>query len=237
MSGRGEAPTIGREGRGDRFPDSSEDFASSGRIDRDGDRTDRTDRRDIFDEPEDPYSLRSDFSGTDRDRSLRDPLADDAETEGRRGLGRSDRAFGRDESRLPEEEKPVEEERKAPRPKPVPAPKPRVHKPYQSAPLDYFDCRDVEPDSSAEEVENTKQTILETLEAFKVTDSTIASVTYGPTVTRYNVVIPRNISARKVVALDQEIAMNLYASKGVNIYPNFEDGAVSIDSSCSSAVC
>ena len=229
MTDRGEDPTVGGEGRGDRFPDSSEAFGVSGRIDRDGDRTDRTDRRDIFDEPEDPYSLRSDFSGTDRDRTLRDPLADDAETEGRRGLGRPDRAFGRDESRLPEEEKPVEEERKAPRPKPVPAPKPRVHKPYQSAPLDYFDCRDVEPDSSAEEVENTKQTILETLEAFKVTDSTIASVTYGPTVTRYNVVIPRNISARKVVALDQEIAMNLYASRGVNIYPNFEDGAVSIE--------
>lgn len=89
-----------------------------------------------------------------------------------------------------------------------------MHKPYQPAPLDYFDCRDVEPDSNAEEVENNKMTILETLDAFKVTDATIASVTYGPTVTRYNVVIPRNISAKKVVALDQEIAMSLYASKG-----------------------
>lgn len=116
-----------------------------------------------------------------------------------------------------------------PVPPPAPKPRPRVHKPYRPAPLDYFDCRDVEPDSNAEEVENNKHTILETLDAFKVTDATIASVTYGPTVTRYNVVIPRNISAKKVVSLDQEIAMSLYAAKGVNIYPNFEDGAVSIE--------
>lgn len=114
-------------------------------------------------------------------------------------------------------------------PKPVEPPKPRVIRPYRAAPLDFFNCQDVIPDSNAQEVEENKRTILDTLEAFKVTDATIASVTYGPTVTRYNVAIPRNISPKKVVSLDQEIAMNLYAANGVNIYPNFEDGAVSIE--------
>lgn len=184
------------------------------------------DRKNIFDEEDDPYSLRSDFVEPDRGRESvsRASLTDD-DSAGRRGeaFGRSDGLFGREENR----EEPAPREKK---PEPPPAPKKRrVNVPYQTAPLDYFDCRDVEPDASSEEVENTKQTILETLEAFKVSDATIGSVTYGPTVTRYNVVIPRNISARKVVSLDQEIAMNLYASKGVNIYPNFEDGAVSIE--------
>lgn len=184
-----------------------------------------SDKRDIFDEAEDSYSIRSEFTDPFRSREeeeLPPARASRAEIDGN-SRERKEGLFGAERGESPAFE---EAPKSAPSPK---TPKPRVRKPYQPAPLDYFDCRDVEPDSNAEEVENTKQTIIETLEAFKVNDSTIASVTYGPTVTRYNVVIPRNISARKVVALDQEIAMNLYASKGVNIYPNFEDGAVSIE--------
>ena len=43
---------------------------------------------------------------------------------------------------------------------PVAPPKPRVIKPYVRVPLDDFDCRDVEPTSNAEEVEETKNTII-----------------------------------------------------------------------------
>ena len=153
----------------------------------------------------------------EREFSARDIFDDEDEIE------EEDELPIREESRVSVQPKPE------PTPEPPPPPKPRVHKPYCRVPLDYFDCRDVEPDANEGEVETNKRTIIETLEAFKVTDSTVASVTHGPTVTRYNVVIPRHISARKVVSLDQEIAMNLYAGKGVNIYPNFEDGAVSIE--------
>lgn len=111
---------------------------------------------------------------------------------------------------------------------PPPPPKPRVIRPYKRVPLDDFDCRDVEPTSNAEEVEETKENILATLEDFKVSGASIASVTFGPTVTRYNVTIPRNISPRKVVALDESLAINLRASD-VNVYPNYEDGVVSIE--------
>ncbi len=115
-----------------------------------------------------------------------------------------------------------------PAPAPPPPPKPRVIRPYKRVPLDDFDCRDVEPTSNADEVEETKENILATLEDFKVTGASIASVTFGPTVTRYNVTIPRNISPRKVVALDESLAINLRASD-VNVYPNYEDGVVSIE--------
>ena len=110
---------------------------------------------------------------------------------------------------------------------PVP-PKPRVIRPYVRVPIDDFDCRDVEPTQDPQAVEETKETIIATLEDFKVSGASIASVTFGPTVTRYNVTIPRNISPRKVVSLDQSIAISLRCS-GVNVYPNYEDGVVSIE--------
>jgi DNA segregation ATPase FtsK/SpoIIIE-like protein len=114
------------------------------------------------------------------------------------------------------------------KPAPPPPPKPRVIRPYVRVPLDDFDCRDIEPTSNLAEVEQTKANIIAILDDFKVTGASIASVTFGPTVTRYNVTIPRNVSPKKVVALDQEIALSLYSS-GVNIYPNYEDGVVSIE--------
>ncbi len=113
--------------------------------------------------------------------------------------------------------------------KPIPAPpKPRVIRPYVRISLDDLDCRDIEPMANQMEVEETKANILSTLEDFKITDASIASVTFGPTVTRYNVTIPRHIAPKKVVALDQSIAISLHSS-GVNVYPNYEDGVVSIE--------
>lgn len=112
-------------------------------------------------------------------------------------------------------------------PAPVPK-KPRVFRPYVRVPLDDFDCRDIAPTSNQMEVEETKENIISTLEDFKVTGASIASVTFGPTVTRYNVTLPRSISPKKVVALDQSIAISLHSS-GVNVYPNYEDGVVSIE--------
>ncbi len=178
---------------------------------------------DIFDErEEDPYTLRSDFGDTpDDDFSVRgETRFDEIETD----------RFGRGldvEGRLPAREEPIVPSAKPVEQPPAP-PKPRVIRPYVRVPLDDFDCRDVEPTQNHAEVEETKANIIATLEDFKVTGAAIASVTFGPTVTRYNVTIPRNISPKKVVALDQPIAISLHSS-GVNIYPNYEDGVVSIE--------
>ena len=106
--------------------------------------------------------------------------------------------------------------------------KPKIRKPYVRVPLHYFNCSDNLPDSDVMEVEDIKRRIIETLEDYNVSGGTIASVTFGPTVTRYNVVLPRGVSPRKVVSLEQEIAMGL-CREGVNVYPNVEDGAVSIE--------
>ena len=187
--------------------------------------------RDIFDEePEDreqvndAYSLRNDFTETrsfteERETSRRFEKEDAQPT---RTFERSERF-----ERVVEDSAPVVPVTPTPAEPPAP-PKPRIIRPYVRVPLDDFDCRDVEPTSNLAEVEETKANIIATLDDFKVTGASIASVTFGPTVTRYNVTIPRNISPRKVVALDQSIAISLH-SAGVNIYPNYEDGVVSIE--------
>ena len=179
---------------------------------------------------DDPYELTSDFSERNIDRSVAE-TRDDPEI-----LGGARMGFGR--------EIPLEETREAPvvptappiAPKAEKVPdipksepkKPRIIRPYVRVRLDDLDCRDVEPMANQEEVEETKATIIATLEDFKVTGASVGSVTFGPTVTRYNLVIPRNISPKKVVALDQSIAIGLHSS-GVNVYPNYDEGVVSIE--------
>ena len=202
-------------------------------------RVGRTDSRDIFDEPATDFTASRD--GRNTERSVGRAMPEDAAVS--RG-GRSDAdLFEREEDDEPmardrdferfarggEPSQPTKPDTQPRQVTPPAPPKPRVIRPYTSAPITFFDCSEVLPDANAAEVEQVKSTIIQTLDAFKVTDATIASVTYGPTVTRYNVAIPIHISPKKVVQLDQEIAMNLYAAAGVNIYPNFEDGAVSIE--------
>ncbi len=178
---------------------------------------------DIFDEPEDdPYKLRSEFG----ERTERD-IGREEDLHGSFGFGRDGTPASRD---IPEPPKAVEAvkppvQQKAEPPKQS---KPRVIRPYKRVPLDDFDCRDIEPTQNEEEIEETKQNIIAILEEFKVTGATIASVSFGPTVTRYNVALPRSVSPQKIVSLDQSIAMALRSS-GVNIYPNYEDGVVSIE--------
>ncbi len=178
---------------------------------------------------DEPYSLRSDYveprteeetRGFSTDTFQRDSVESIIETRGR----------DYDEEITPPEPSPAvmpKVTEVVPTPPPAP-PKPRVIRPYVRVPLDDFDCRDVQPTANDEEVEETKQNILATLAEFRVNGAEIASVTFGPTVTRYNVAIPRSISPKKVVALDQSIAISLHSS-GVNVYPNYEDGVVSIE--------
>lgn len=224
----------GREDRGDRgdrgertLPQSRDDF--TGREEylnesrdsfeiRDEDR--RRDGLHIFDErEEDPYTLRSEFEDTsDLERGRESS---------RGGFGFGNREETPVSREIPETPKSTELKRLPDPPAPQP-PKPRVIKPYKRVPLDDFDCRDIEPTQNEMEVEETKANIIAILEEFKVTGATVASVSFGPTVTRYNIALPRSVSPQKIVSLDQSIALGLRSS-GVNIYPNYEDGVVSIE--------
>lgn len=215
---------------GERYTLNETRFEGRGASSRDRAEESVMDNSRIFDE--DPYALRaeeterSSFSERnpreeftqrgERNDSYLERKSDFLEDRGGRNVDFSDRVTPVEKVEPPKAETP-------PEPK-----KPRVIRPYKRVPLDDFDCRDVEPTQNDEEVEQTKQDIIATLEEFKVVGATIASVTFGPTVTRYNVVLPRSVSPRKVVGLDQPIAISLRSS-GVSVYPNFEDGVVSIE--------
>jgi len=207
--------------RGRRLDENNDDRSSS----RDG--------LNLFDEEEseDPYTLRSDFDPPKTDRNT-DRMNDNFIPPTREARSEELPTIEElpDRGRVVEEMPPVMETRpiEPPKPTPPPPPKPRVIRPYVRVPLDDFDCRDNDPTSNPDEVEQTKQDIISTLEDFKVTGATIASVTFGPTVTRYNVTIPRGISPMKVVGLSESISISLHA-QGVNVYPNYEDGVVSIE--------
>ncbi len=112
---------------------------------------------------------------------------------------------------------------------PPPVEKPKYIRPYSAPPLNYFDCMEVRPDCSPEEVEGNKKMILATLDGFGIKDAVISSVTHGPTVTRYNVVTPINVSSKKIIGLADQFAVNLHAEHGVNVSFNYVDGATSIE--------
>ena len=183
------------------------------------------DALDIFDEEEDdPYSLRDTYEEPARGRL--DFIDEPAPLPERGRFEETER--GRFEEIEEEKEEPVVPPVLAkPTPPPLP-PKPRVIRPYVRMPIDDFDCRDVEPSQNPEQVEETKRNIIATLENFKVTGATIASVTFGPTVTRYNVAIPGYISPKKVFSLDDPLALCLHSPE-VSISPNYENGVVSIE--------
>ena len=68
----------------------------------------------------------------------------------------SDRRSDDFSDRRLEEEAPSVRQEPAEKPREPKPKKPRAHKPYQHVPLDYFDCRDVEPDASSEELRRNR---------------------------------------------------------------------------------
>lgn len=120
--------------------------------------------------------------------------------------------------------KPEEE----PTPLLISPPQGRTDSKYQRLPLEFLHCNDTLPTINEEEVEKTKETILCTLEDFRVAGADVVSVDFGPTSTRYNLSIPRTLPPKKIMALDQNLAIALRCY-GLRIYPNFETGLVCIE--------
>ncbi|MDE6273678.1 MAG: hypothetical protein K2L87_01355 [Clostridiales bacterium] len=120
--------------------------------------------------------------------------------------------------------------RSEPEPEPAPAPAPvrHVYREYVHPPVDLFRAYDDNITITQEEIEKNSAIIVETLAGFRV-DAEVVKVTCGSAVTRYDIDIPRNISVPSVVKRDKEIAMRLHARDGVNVYANWEHGAISIE--------
>lgn len=112
-------------------------------------------------------------------------------------------------------------------PKPKPRPKKNLRR-YVKPPFDCFLRYDDELSANPEEIRMNKEIIVGTLADFRI-DSEVMRVTSGPTVTRYDIDVPKGVQARKVAAYDEEIARQLRVTGGVSIYPNYESGFISIE--------
>ena len=111
---------------------------------------------------------------------------------------------------------------------PAPKPKRHIYRQYVAPDYSLFKNYNDAVMVPQEEIERNSAAIEETLAAFKV-DAKVVKVTCGATVTRYDLEIPGNISVNTVVKRDEEIAMRLHASDGVNVYANRANGTVSVD--------
>ncbi len=130
------------------------------------------------------------------------------------------------------ESAPAEPVRRAPAPEPPAqeAPRPKhIYARYNAPSLGFLrDYQGMGGALDADEVEQNKETIVETLSNLKI-PSEIVKVTQGPAVTRYDIDIPGNIPTGRVLSCDRELAMRLHAKDGVNIQTNYENGSISIE--------
>ncbi len=104
---------------------------------------------------------------------------------------------------------PFEPERKPPEPKEEPKPEKPDYSDYQYPPLDLLLKGKFEEDTNQEEEKNRNAEILvDTLAQFNVRVS-IKGVDRGPRITRYEIVPAKGIKVSKVMALYNDIALNL----------------------------
>ena len=102
---------------------------------------------------------------------------------------------------------------------------PRYNPPPLSLLHDYSNARA----DDAAEVQQNKETIVETLYNLLRIETQVVRVTQGPSVTRYDIEIPANVQTSRVLGCDRELAMRLRAKDGVNIQTNYENGSISIE--------
>ncbi len=107
-------------------------------------------------------------------------------------------------------------------------PKKHVYRPYVRPNLGLLRQYDDTISVPQEEIDRNSRIIIDTLAGFRV-DADVLNVVCGPSVTRYDINIPNNVSVGTVTKRSGEIAMRLHAANGVNMYANNEKGMISIE--------
>lgn len=102
-----------------------------------------------------------------------------------------------------------------------------VWKKYVRPSLDLLDNYPESSNVNTGEIEDNKQTIVETLARFKI-GSEVSNVTIGPAITRYDVIIEDKTKIKQSLNYRESIAMALM-KENVNAYLNYSKGALSIE--------
>ena len=91
-----------------------------------------------------------------------------------------------------------------------------INRHYYKPPLDLLESYSRPIDETSENHDERKQIIKDTLESFRISVEPQGHI-QGPTVTRYEIMMPPGISVKKVLAYDEDLRMRLSARAGVRI--------------------
>ena len=104
-----------------------------------------------------------------------------------------------------------------PTPEPKPEkPKPPINRKYFAPPLDLLETITPPVDAEKEDHEGRMEIIKQTLEDFRIS-VTPQSYVQGPSITRYEIMMPAGISVKKVLSYDDDLKMRLASRDGVRI--------------------
>lgn len=106
--------------------------------------------------------------------------------------------------------------------------KPYVPHSYTYPTLDSFDCQEPELIKNEEEIEEAKNTIIAVFADFKIKVLEIECVSFGYTVTKYKLKFDSNVSLKKVLNYDVDVAWRL-ARYSVYMYTNSDENCVYIE--------
>ncbi len=107
-----------------------------------------------------------------------------------------------------------EAEEKKPEKKEKPAPP--INRPYHRPPLDLLQSYAQTTDQSEENHEEKQQIIKRTLGEFNINAEPQGYI-QGPSITRYEIMMPAGVSVKKVLAFDDDLKMRLESKSGVRI--------------------
>ncbi len=107
------------------------------------------------------------------------------------------------------EETPKEEPKEEKKPVPI-------NRVYNKPPLDLLERHDLSVDSSTENHEERMSIIKQTLDEFHI-NAEPKDFIQGPTITRYEIMMPPGISVKKVLSYDDDLKMRLSSKEGVRI--------------------
>lgn len=126
------------------------------------------------------------------------------------------RSFGFDIGETPQQEVKKVEEKPIEQPKPIEREKPPINRVYHRPPFDLLQTYAQSPDTANENHEERKEIIRKTLEEFHI-NAIPQDHIQGPTVTRYEIMMPAGISVKRVLGYDNDLRMRLMAKDGVRI--------------------
>ena len=110
----------------------------------------------------------------------------------------------------------LEAEKKEIEPEKKQKPQPPINRKYNRPPLDLLQTYEQMADQASENHEEKMEIIQRTLEEFHI-NAIPQSYVQGPSITRYEIMMPAGVSVKKVLGFDDDLKMRLASRNGVRI--------------------